>query len=104
MAKMIFTMAYTTRICTTASALSTSRQRQKQSSSRSAFGSRLKAALEHASRLTEMHGTNNIDTIIAWEAVKELLKSHPYFSTLTVPNWSSDSVTATKCHTVRGKA
>ncbi len=33
---------------------------------------RLKAALEHARRLTQMHGYENIDVAIAWETVGEL--------------------------------
>ncbi|PSN19697.1 hypothetical protein C7271_05980 [filamentous cyanobacterium CCP5] len=33
---------------------------------------RLKAALEHARRLTKMSGIPNIDVAIAWEAVEEL--------------------------------
>lgn len=78
-------MAYTTSACTTVSVLSTPRQKP---SSQATFASQLKAALEHASRLTEMYGTNNIDTAIAWETVKELLESHPYFSLLVVPDWS----------------
>lgn len=78
-------MAYTNTVCTAASVPSTLRQNL---SSQSVFGSRIKAALEHASRLTEMRGTKDIDAIIAWEAVRELLAKHPYFSTLMVSNWS----------------
>ena len=33
---------------------------------------RLKAALEHARRLTQMHGHENVDVAIAWETVEEL--------------------------------
>lgn len=33
---------------------------------------RLKAALEHARRLTQMHGYQSVDTAIAWETVEEL--------------------------------
>lgn len=33
---------------------------------------RLKAALEHARRLTEMPATRSIDVAIAWETVEEL--------------------------------
>ena len=32
----------------------------------------LQAALEHARRLTEMYGTDNIEVAIAWETVEEL--------------------------------
>ena len=32
----------------------------------------LQAALEHARRLTAMHGISNIDVAIAWETVEEL--------------------------------
>ena len=86
---MVFIMAYTTTsACTIESLLSTPRQRQKPSS-QPAFGPRLAAALEHANRLTEMHGAHNIDTVVAWDTVKALLQSHPYFSTLVVPNWNS---------------
>ncbi|MGD1854126.1 MAG: hypothetical protein ACFB2W_07725 [Leptolyngbyaceae cyanobacterium] len=70
--------------CATASALSTSRQKL----SSPTFESQLKAAIEHASRLNEMYGTSNIDTVIAWKTVEALLKSHAYFRTLVVPNWS----------------
>ena len=41
-------------------------------SSESTFETRLKAALEHARRLTEMHGPRSIDAAIAWETVEEL--------------------------------
>ena len=41
-------------------------------SSESAFETRLKAALEHARRLTDMHGPRSIDAAIAWETVEEL--------------------------------
>lgn len=34
--------------------------------------SQLKAALEHARRLTAMYGTANIEVAIAWETVEEL--------------------------------
>ncbi|MEM8809586.1 MAG: Calvin cycle protein CP12 [Cyanobacteria bacterium P01_G01_bin.38] len=33
---------------------------------------RLRAALEHARRLTAMHGNNSIEVAIAWETVEEL--------------------------------
>ena len=33
---------------------------------------RLKAALEHARRLTQMHGPQSVDVAIAWETVEEL--------------------------------
>ena len=33
----------------------------------------LKAALEHARRITDMYGTPNIEVAIAWETVEELL-------------------------------
>jgi hypothetical protein len=32
----------------------------------------LQAALEHARRLTEMYGTDNVEVAIAWETVDEL--------------------------------
>ena len=80
-------MAYTTPVCTAASALSIPQQRQKPSR-QPVFSSRLKAALEHASRLSEMYGSGNRDTVIAWKTVQELLKSHPYFSALVVSNWN----------------
>lgn len=84
-------MAYITPVGTTTSAFSMPRQRQ-QRSSQPVFSSRLKAALEHASRLSEMYGTRNIDTVIAWETVKELLRSHPYFSTLVVSGWNLEEL------------
>ena len=33
---------------------------------------RLQAALEHARRLTQMHGYQSVDVAIAWETVEEL--------------------------------
>jgi hypothetical protein len=33
---------------------------------------RIKAALEHARRLTALYGTDNIEVAIAWETVEEL--------------------------------
>lgn len=36
------------------------------------FENVLQAALEHARRLTSMHGTSNINVAIAWETVEEL--------------------------------
>ncbi|ESA35969.1 cp12 domai nprotein [Leptolyngbya sp. Heron Island J] len=62
-------MAYTTIAPTTASVISTPRQTP---SSESTFATQLKAALEHARRLTEMHGPQSIDAALAWEAVEEL--------------------------------
>lgn len=32
----------------------------------------IKAALEHARRMTDMYGTSNINVAIAWETVEEL--------------------------------
>lgn len=79
-------MAHNNTVYTTASVLSTPRQRQKPFA-QPAFSSRIQAALEHANRLTEMHGIHHIDTVVAWEAIKALLNSHPYFSALVVPDW-----------------
>jgi hypothetical protein len=39
---------------------------------KSALDNALPAALEHARRLTEMYGTDNIEVAIAWETVEEL--------------------------------
>jgi hypothetical protein len=36
---------------------------------------RLKAALEHARRLTEMYGYQSVEVAIAWETVEELQKT-----------------------------
>ncbi|MBE9064073.1 Calvin cycle protein CP12 [cf. Phormidesmis sp. LEGE 11477] len=46
--------------------------------STSTFDNRLKAALEHARRLTHMYGYQSADVAIAWETVEELetAKSH----------------------------
>ncbi|MEM8505663.1 MAG: Calvin cycle protein CP12 [Cyanobacteria bacterium P01_D01_bin.1] len=41
-------------------------------SSISTYENRLKAALEHARRLTQMHGSQSTDVAIAWETVEEL--------------------------------
>ena len=38
----------------------------------STFGNRLKAAIDHARRLTKMQGCQSIDVAIAWETVEEL--------------------------------
>ncbi|MEM6255178.1 MAG: CP12 domain-containing protein [Cyanobacteria bacterium P01_D01_bin.156] len=60
---------------TTIAAVTASSSNTQQLSSQSALETQLKAALEHARRLTEMHGTQSIDTAIAWEAVEELEKA-----------------------------
>ncbi len=39
---------------------------------------RLKAALEHARRLTEMYGCQRIEVAIAWETVEELQTARSY--------------------------
>ena len=62
-------MAYTTIAAATTLSLSTSLEKP---SAESTFETRLKAALEHARRLTEMHGPRSIDAAIAWETVEEL--------------------------------
>ena len=62
-------MSYTTATPSTASSLSTTLQKP---SSKATFETRLKAALEHARRLTEMHGPRSIDAAITWETVEEL--------------------------------
>lgn len=36
------------------------------------YENRLKAAVEHARRLTQMHGYQSVDTAITWETVEEL--------------------------------
>lgn len=45
---------------------------QQKPSAQATFETRLKAALEHARRLTAMHGPKSIDAAIAWETVEEL--------------------------------
>ncbi|MGD1949377.1 MAG: Calvin cycle protein CP12 [Leptolyngbyaceae cyanobacterium] len=62
-------MAYITIAPSAGPSLSTPPQKP---SSESTFETRLKAALEHARRLTEMHGARSIDAAIAWETVEEL--------------------------------
>ena len=62
-------MTYITIAPTTAASISTPLQKP---SSESTFETRLKAALEHARRLSEMHGPSSIDAAIAWETVEEL--------------------------------
>ena len=42
------------------------------SASLSSLESALQAALEHARRLTEMYGTDNVEVALAWETVEEL--------------------------------
>lgn len=58
-------MTYTTTAPTTAPTTSAP-------SSESALETQLRAALEHARRLTEMQGPNNIEVALAWETVEEL--------------------------------
>ncbi|MGD1896274.1 MAG: CP12 domain-containing protein [Phormidesmis sp.] len=41
----------------------------------SAHENRLRAALEHARRLTEMKGAQSIEAAIAWETVEELQRN-----------------------------
>ncbi len=41
-------------------------------SSKSTIENRLKAALEHARRLTQMYGHQNVEAAIAWETVEEM--------------------------------
>ena len=62
-------MTYTTIAPVPTSSISTPLQKP---SSEATFETRLKAALEHARRLTEMHGPRSIDAAIAWETVEEL--------------------------------
>ena len=62
-------MSYTTIAPVLAAPIST---RLQKPSSESTFETRLKAALEHARRLTDMHGPRSIDAAIAWETVEEL--------------------------------
>jgi hypothetical protein len=45
---------------------------QVPSVSKSSLDTAIKAALEHARRLTEMYGTDNIEVALAWETVEEL--------------------------------
>ena len=47
-------------------------QSPQQPSAESLLVSRIGAALEHARRLTEMHGPKSIDAALAWETVEEL--------------------------------
>lgn len=42
----------------------------------STYENRLSAALEHARRLTQMHGHQNVGVALAWETVEELRSSH----------------------------
>ena len=77
------TMAYTIVAPTAVPTYSTPLQKP---APQSTFATRLKAAFEHARRLTEMQGPRSMDAAIAWEAVEALLQSHPYFRTLVTPN------------------
>ncbi|MGB3789237.1 MAG: CP12 domain-containing protein [Phormidesmis sp.] len=49
---------------------------QQPVSSESTYENRLKAALEHARRLTQMHGHRNVDVALAWETVEELQSAY----------------------------
>ena len=62
-------MAYNTISPTTAPKTSISPQPP---SPEAAFEIQLQAALEHARRLTEMHGSKSIEVALAWETVEEL--------------------------------
>ncbi len=42
------------------------------STAKASLDNALKAALEHARRLTAMYGTDNIEVALAWETVDEL--------------------------------
>ncbi|NMF86448.1 hypothetical protein E1H13_24550 [Nodosilinea sp. P-1105] len=42
----------------------------------------IKAALEHARRLTDMYGTSNIEVALAWETVDELETARTHQKTL----------------------
>lgn len=44
----------------------------RRESGQSSLDNALKAALEHARRLTDMYGTDNVEVAIAWETVDEL--------------------------------
>ncbi|TVP64070.1 MAG: hypothetical protein EA342_17160 [Leptolyngbya sp. LCM1.Bin17] len=48
----------------------------------SSLDSTIKAALEHARRLTDMYGTSNIEVALAWEAVDELETARTHQKTL----------------------
>ena len=62
-------MTYTTTAPTTAPKASTPTQAP---SPESALETQFQAALEHARRLTEMHGSNSTEVALAWETVEEL--------------------------------
>ena len=62
-------MANTTIAPTATPAVSVSRPAP---SLESTLETQLQAALEHARRLTEMYGTQNIEVALAWETVEEL--------------------------------
>ncbi len=62
-------MSYTTILPTTVPPIAPTRQKP---SSESTLETRVKAALEHARRLTEMHGSSSTYVAIAWETVEEL--------------------------------
>jgi hypothetical protein len=62
---------------------------------------RLKAALEHARRLTEMYGYQSVEVAIAWETVEELQKTRSYQSVQscqsTFDRYCSDTPHALEC-------
>ena len=71
----VLAMSYTTvtsATATTSTNTSLADTPLQKPSSEATFETRLKAALEHARRLTEMHGPRSIDAAIAWETVEEL--------------------------------
>lgn len=62
--------------------------------------SRIKAALEHARRLTAMYGTGNIEVAIAWETVEELQVAkakQPQAAPTTFARYCAENPDAPEC-------
>ncbi|MGF1567886.1 MAG: CP12 domain-containing protein [Nodosilinea sp.] len=49
----------------------------------------LRAALEHARRLTAMYGTGNLEVVMAWETYEELLTAQAHRAESAAPSSSS---------------
>lgn len=60
--------------------------KQQSSSRESTYENRLQAALEHARRLTQMRGYQDVDVAIAWETVEELRTAPRERRLLSVPS------------------
>ncbi|MEL6247418.1 MAG: Calvin cycle protein CP12 [Cyanobacteria bacterium J06627_15] len=89
-------MSYTTTIAPVTAPLTTTPPLQKPSSE-STFETRLKAALEHARRLTDMHGPKSLDAALAWETVEELQTAKARQRKMTTARMNTTAAFARYC-------